>query len=55
MVLTHVGKHGSITRSEAAELCRLKPDQASRLLRRIAREGKLEMIGMRRTARYTRP
>ena len=55
MVLTFVGKHGSITRSDAAELCRLTPDQASRLLRRMARQGMLEMIGMRRTARYRRP
>ena len=55
MVLTYVGKHGSITRSDAAELCRLKPDQASRLLRRMVGEGKLEMVGMRRTARYIRP
>ena len=52
MVLTYVGEHGSITRSEAAELCRLSPDQASRLLRRMVRQGSLEMTGSRRTARY---
>ena len=55
MVLTHVGKHGSITRSEAAELCRLTPDQASRLLRRMVGEGSLKMTGSRRTARYMAP
>ncbi len=52
MVLTYVGKHGSITRSDAAELCRLTPDQASRLLRRMVGQGSLEMTGSRRTARY---
>ncbi|WP_419924704.1 RNA-binding domain-containing protein [Candidatus Poriferisocius sp.] len=52
MVLTHTAEHGSIGRSEAAELCRLSPDQASRLLRRLAAEGALRMTGQRRTARY---
>ena len=52
MVLTYVGKHGSIARSEAAELCRLTPDQASRLLRNMVQQDKLQMIGARRTARY---
>ena len=55
MVLTYVGEHGSITRSDAAELCRLKPDQASRLLRRMVQQGRLEMTGSRRTARYRSP
>ena len=55
LVLTYVGKHGSITRSDAAELCRLAPDQASRLLRRMVRHGMLEMTGARRTARYRYP
>lgn len=55
MVLTYVGKHGSITRSDAAELCRLTPDQASRLLRRMVQQGSLEMTGSRRTARYRSP
>ena len=52
MVLTYTAEHGSIGRSEAAELCRLSPDQASRLLRRMASEGTLQMTGTRRTARY---
>ena len=52
MVLTYVGKHGSITRSDAAELCQLTPDQASRLLRRMVKQGSLKMTGARRTARY---
>jgi len=51
MVLTYVDEHGWITRSDAAKLCRLTPDQASRLLRRMVRQGMLEMVGVRRTAR----
>lgn len=52
MILTYVARHGSIARAEAAELCRIAPDQASRLLRRLARTGRLSMTGSRRTARY---
>ena len=52
MILTYVVQHGSIGRAEAAELCRITPDQASRRLRRMARDGTLTMTGSRRTARY---
>ncbi len=52
MVLTYVTAHGSIARSEAAELCRLTPDQASRLLRNMVEKNLLFMHGTRRTARY---
>ena len=54
MILTYVNRHGSIGRAEAAELCRIAPDQASRLLRRLVRDEKLQMTGARRTARYRR-
>jgi ATP-dependent DNA helicase RecG len=55
MVLTFVDRHGSITRADAAELCRLGSDQASRLLRRLRDEGKLALAGERRASRYTKP
>lgn len=55
MVLNHVGAHGQITRSEAAELCSLTPAQASTLLRRMAAEGRLTMHGTRRGAHYSAP
>lgn len=55
MLLTFVERHGSITRREAAELCQTDPQRASRLLRRLRDEGKLEMQGEKRTARYIRP
>lgn len=55
MVLTFVTEHGSITRSEVADLCRLSLGQASALLRRMTIEHALEMSGQRRTARYQLP
>lgn len=33
MVLQYVDAHGQITRPEAADLCSIAPDQASRVLR----------------------
>ena len=55
MVLTFVERHGSITRRDAAELCRLDGTGASRLLRRLRDEGKLDLVGERRTSRYELP
>lgn len=55
MVLQYVDAHGQITRAEAADLCSLTPDQASRLLRRLAKAEKLLLRGERRGAEYVRP
>lgn len=55
MVLQYVDAHGRITRTQAADLCSLTPDQASRLLRRLAKEGKLKLRGERRGSEYVRP
>jgi ATP-dependent DNA helicase RecG len=52
MVKTYVRQHGAITRAEAAELCHLSGDQASRLLVAMRDDGVLTMTGNRRTARY---
>ena len=41
MVLQYVEAHGRITRRDAAKLCSLSEDQASRLLRRLTEENKL--------------
>lgn len=54
MVLAYVDAHGRITRSQAADLCRLTPRQASALLRRLADSGALAVRGERRGAHYTR-
>ena len=51
-VLAYAERTGSITRSDAAELCGIEPHQASRLLRGLRDDGRLEMVGQRRTARY---
>ena len=55
MVLTFVDRHGSITRREAAELCRVTPERTSLLLRSLRDKGELEMLGRKRAARYVRP
>ena len=55
MVLNYVAAHGKITRGEAANLCSLSPNQASRLLRRLARDdGPLVASGSRRWTVCTR-
>jgi ATP-dependent DNA helicase RecG len=56
LVLEHVRQRGRITRQEAADLCRLSLDQASRLLRRLADQNLLtppQRSG--RGAHYTLP
>jgi len=52
MIMQYVRAHGKVSRAEAAELCSITPDQASRVLRRLAREGKLVRHGERRGAVY---
>ncbi len=52
MVLTFVDRNGSITRREATELCQIDSERASRLLRRLRDDGRLEMHGVRRSAYY---
>lgn len=55
MILQFIDAHGQITRNQAADLCSLSPDQASRLLRRLTAEGKLHRRGERKGASYARP
>ncbi|HEX6901073.1 MAG TPA: hypothetical protein VF789_15220 [Thermoanaerobaculia bacterium] len=53
MVLQYVQTHGSISRSEAADLCRITEPQAYRLLRRLVEHGLLKSSGGRgRSTRY---
>jgi len=53
MVLEYVREHGSIRRSETADLCRISGSQATRLLRRIAEKyPEFKQIGERRGAHY---
>jgi len=53
MVLQYVRRHHRIKRADAIELCRLGPQQASRLLHRLVVEGKLMQHGSRKSAWYS--
>jgi ATP-dependent DNA helicase RecG len=55
MVLAYVDAHDQITRGQAAELCAITPEQAGRLLRRLATKGKLHRRGERRGTYYEAP
>ncbi len=52
MVLQYVRAQGRITRSEAAELCRLESEQAKRLLTRMEEKSLLVQSGTRKGAYY---
>jgi ATP-dependent DNA helicase RecG len=53
MMLQYVEKHGSIGRGEVAELCRLSPPQAYRLLKRMEKQGKIRQTsGSTKGVRY---
>jgi ATP-dependent DNA helicase RecG len=52
MVLNYVQQHGQIQRSEVMDLCRLSPDQAAKLLKRMKDKGALLQQGERRWAVY---
>jgi ATP-dependent DNA helicase RecG len=45
MVLQYVEKHGSISRSETAELCRIGSMQAYRLLKRLEKKKEIKRLG----------
>jgi len=47
MVLQYVRTHGSIARNEVAELCRLSPPQAYRLLQKLVVKRLLRAEGKR--------
>ncbi len=53
MVLEYAKTHGRITRSEAAEMCRLSGPQASRLLSKLAAKHQgFRLVGEKRGAHY---
>lgn len=52
MILNYVEQHGQIQRAEAMDLCRLSPDQAAKLLKRMKDKGALIQQGERRWAVY---
>ncbi|MDP9501424.1 ATP-binding protein [Pseudomonas protegens] len=52
MVFNYVQQHGQIQRAEVMNLCRLSPDQAAKLLKRMKDKGALIQQGERRWAVY---
>jgi len=52
MILQWVSKHGRITRKEATELCQVNPYQASRLLKRLAKDKHLIRRGVGKGSYY---
>lgn len=52
MVLNYVQQHGQIQRADVMDLCRLSPDQAAKLLKRMKDKGVLRQQGERRWAVY---
>lgn len=54
MVLQFVEKHGRITRREVAELCKIGPYQATRLLTKLVKERRLVRHGQRKKTWYER-
>jgi ATP-dependent DNA helicase RecG len=49
MVLQYARVHGRITRKEAATLCRINENQASRLLRKLRSENNFQQEGQGRS------
>lgn len=55
MVLQYIDKHGSISRREVAELCRISSPQAYHLLKRLERRGDIQRLkGSTKGVRYGR-
>lgn len=52
LVVQYVEAHGRIKRREVAELCKIGPAQATRLLRRLVKKGELNMHGQKRGTWY---
>ncbi|MBI3302606.1 MAG: putative DNA binding domain-containing protein, partial [Deltaproteobacteria bacterium] len=53
MVLQYARKHGRVTRKDVADLCRIGPYQATRLLDRLVGGGKIQRLGAGRGVYYT--
>jgi len=54
MVLAYIDKHGTIKRADVADLCKISPFQASRLLRRLTEDGKIIPKGRGKGTIYER-
>lgn len=54
MIIRYLKENKIIKRAEAADLCRIGPHQATRLLKKLASEGKIILKGSRKGAIYER-
>lgn len=54
LVKNYVSQHGRITRQETADLCRITPDQAYKLLKRLCEQGFLVKQGLKKGSEYMR-
>jgi len=54
MVIAFIERHGEIKRADVVDLCHIGPFQATRLLKRLAREGKIEPKGKGKGTFYVR-
>lgn len=52
MVINYIKQNNSIKRGEAAELCRISPDQAKRLLKKLLDEGRIIVKGKKKGTYY---
>lgn len=55
MIEQYVETYGRITRGQVMELCSVGPSAARSLLKQLVNEGRLQLVGERRTAHYVRP
>ena len=55
LVKNYIAQHGRITRQEVIELCRLTPDQAYKLLKRLSNENIIKKQGIKRHSFYVKP
>ena len=54
MILAYIDKHGSIKRADVAELCRISPFQATRLLKRLVNGARIISRGQGKGTVYER-
>ena len=52
MIRQYVQAHGRITRRDVVELCRVSPNQAGYLLKKLSENNELELVGLGRNAFY---
>ena len=52
MVLNYIDKNKTIKRADVADLCRISPQQATRLLKRLVESQAIRSVGVGRATRY---